>query len=161
MLAEVDLDRALDVLRALHDEEAAYVLVGALALNLHGLPRATEDLDIFVRAESENIERVRKALRRVWDDPEIEDVSADDLGGDYPVIRYGPPGEDFVIDLISRLGEAMRFEDLMFETIVVNDVPVRIATPTTLYEMKRATMRPQDRADAAALKRRFDLQEED
>ncbi|MGH2818790.1 MAG: nucleotidyl transferase AbiEii/AbiGii toxin family protein [Actinomycetota bacterium] len=157
----MDLDRALDVLRALHDEEAAYVLVGALALNLHGLPRATEDLDIFVRAESENIERVRKALRRVWDDPEIEDVSADDLGGDYPVIRYGPPGEDFVIDLISRLGEAMRFEDLMFETIVVNDVPVRIATPTTLYEMKRATMRPQDRADAAALKRRFDLQEED
>lgn len=155
----MDLDRVMALLRALHEEGAEYVLVGAVALNLHGLARATEDLDLFVRAEEANIERVRDALRRVWDDPQIEEISTEDLAGDYPVVRYGPPGEDFVVDLMSRLGHAVRFEDLSSVVVTVGDVEVHLATPGTLYEMKRRTVRPQDRADAEALRERFDLED--
>jgi len=28
---------------------------------------------------------------------EIEQIRAEDLSGDYPVVRYGPPGEDFAV----------------------------------------------------------------
>lgn len=48
----MELDRVMVVLRALQEEAADYVLVGAVALNLHGIARATEDLDLFVRAEA-------------------------------------------------------------------------------------------------------------
>lgn len=143
----------LAVLKALADEDVEYVVVGAVALNLHGLVRATEDLDLFVRADTGNVERLRAALRSVWDDPEIAQISADDLAGDYPVVRYGPPGEDFVIDVMSRLGDEVRFDDLRWETITLGGVQVRVATPVTLYEMKKSTVRP------VALRRLFDIED--
>lgn len=155
----MELDRVLAVLRALSDQDVEYVLVGGVALNLHGIVRATDDLDLFVRADADNIGRLRTALRVVWDDPDIEQITAEDLGGDYPVVRYGPPDEDFVIDLMSRLGEVVRFDDLQTEIVTVTDIPVRIATPATLYEMKKDTVRPIDRADAAALRDAFDIED--
>ncbi|MEX0873338.1 MAG: nucleotidyl transferase AbiEii/AbiGii toxin family protein [Actinomycetota bacterium] len=68
----MDFDRILVLLRALYDQGVEYVLVGGTALNLHGLVRATEDIDLFLRVEGANIERLRRALHSVWDDPEID-----------------------------------------------------------------------------------------
>ena len=51
-----------DILSALSDAEADYLLVGAYALAAHGLVRATEDLDLWIRATPENAVRVMKAL---------------------------------------------------------------------------------------------------
>lgn len=152
-------DRVLEVLGRLQDREAEYVLVGGLALNLHGLVRATEDVDLFIKPTPDNVERVKAALRDVWNDPEIEQIDPEDLCGEYPVVRYGPPEEVFLVDLLTRLGEAVRYQDLQFEYKDVEGVRVRVATPATLYWMKRDTVRPQDRLDAAALKQTFDLEE--
>jgi hypothetical protein len=44
-------------------------------LNLHGLARSTEDLDIFVEPDAGNIERLRLALHDAIDDPDIDDPS--------------------------------------------------------------------------------------
>ena len=55
------------------------VIFGAAALNLHGVARFTEDLDIFIASERENIDRLKRALRSVFDDPHIDEISADDL----------------------------------------------------------------------------------
>jgi len=156
----MDFDRFIDLLRALEQEQVEYVLVGGTALNLHGLIRATEDIDLFVRPSPENVARLQRALRSVWDDPEIEQISAGDLAGSYPTVRYGPPGEDFVVDLLSRLGTAVAFDDLEAEIVEVEGVRVRLATPTTLYRMKRDTIRPIDRADAAALRDKFKIKDE-
>ena len=117
------------------------VLVGGVALNVHGIVRATEDIDLFVRAEDANVERLKDALREIWNDPSIEEISAEDLAGDYPTIRYGPPGESFVVDLLSRLGEAFDYDDLEAELVVLDGVTVRVATPRTLYEMKKEVTR--------------------
>jgi len=95
----------------------------------------------------------------VWDDPEIDGIQFADLAGEYPAIRYGPPDGDLVIDLMTRLGEAYQFEDLKAETIPWEGVHVRVATPETLYRMKKGTIRPQDQADAANLRLRFNIQE--
>jgi hypothetical protein len=134
--------------------------VGGVALNLHGIVRTTEDIDLFVRPEADNIERLQQALRSVWDDPDIAQITEADLAGEYPTIRYGPPGEDFVIDFLSRLGTTFRFEDIQAETVDVEGVQVRLATPLMLYRMQRDTVRPIDRADAAALQEKFGMQDE-
>jgi hypothetical protein len=100
---------------------------------------------------------MKRALRSVWDDPDIADITVQDLAGDYPTIRYGPPDEGFVIDFLSRLGSAFTFDDLQVQTITIAGVPVRVATPAALYRMKKEAVRPIDRADAAALREKFGI----
>lgn len=154
------LDEALRVIEALNAAGVDYVVVGAVALNAHGLVRTTEDLDLFVRPDASNIERLRQALREVWADPEIEKITAEDLCGDFPAVRYGPPDGDFFIDILTRLGEATGWADLEAQDREIEGVRIRVATPRTLYRMKRGTVRPIDAADAAALRSAFDLDEE-
>jgi len=151
----VELREALAVLAALDRHHVDYVLVGGLALGVHGLVRATRDIDLFVRPTPDNVERLRAALRSVFDDASIDEIVAADLAGGYPVVRYGPPDADFVIDLIGRIGDAFTFDDLDSERRMVDDVVVCVATPHTLYRLKKDTLRPIDRADAEALRRRF------
>ena len=68
----MDRDEILRVLRAFEASGLEYVLIGATAMGLHGVVRATEDLDLFIRATAENVERLRSALRAVYaDDPHI------------------------------------------------------------------------------------------
>lgn len=155
----MDFDRVVTLLRALAAEDVEYALVGGVALGLHGLIRATEDVDLFVRPTHENIEKLRRALRAVWNDPDIEQITERDLGGEYPTVRYGPPDGSMVIDLIGRLGEAVSFDDLDVEHRTLDGADVKLATPRTLYHMKRDTVRPIDHADAAALRAKFGLDE--
>jgi len=153
-------EQAKDLLQALEREEARYVLVGSMAMAAQGLVRATRDIDFFIAPDEENVERVKRALRAVFLDESIDEINSADLSGSYPVIQYGPPNEDYVIDLLARLGEAFAFEDIDSEELVVEGVTVRVATPSTLYRMKRSTVRPQDRLDAESLRERFGLTEE-
>ena len=94
----MDFSRVVEVLRALEAEGVRYVLVGGVAVNLHGVGRTTQDLDLFLPSDFENIEKLKAALRRVFEDPSIEEISAEDLAGAYPTVRYVPPDESFVIE---------------------------------------------------------------
>lgn len=153
-------EQAKHLLQALEREEVRYVLVGSMAMAAQGLVRATRDIDFFIAPDEENVERVKRALRAVFLDASIDEISSADLSGAYPVIQYGPPNEDYVIDLLARLGEAFAFEDIDSEELVVEGVTVTVATPSMLYRMKRSTVRPQDRLDAESLRERFGLTEE-
>ncbi len=155
----MNYDDLLALLGAFHRERVEYVLVGGVALNLHGIVRATEDVDFFVDPTDANIALLRKALWSIWADDEIDGITAEDLRGPYPTIRYGPPDTDYAIDILARLGTAVSFSDLEWESRVIEGVPVRLATPETLHRMKRNTLRPIDRADAAALANKFDLED--
>ena len=137
-----------------------YVLVGGMAMAAQGLVRATRDIDVVVSVEARNIDRLKAALQELFNDPEIDSIRADELAGDYPAIQYVPPTGDFWIDILARLGEAFQFADLESEELVVEGVRVKVATPRTLYRIKKDTVRPQDRLDAQALRERFDLLEE-
>jgi hypothetical protein len=151
----VDAAITFAVLRALAERGVRFKIVGGVALNLVGLPRATQDLDIFVDPESENIARLRQALRDVFDDPSIDQISAEDLAGPYPAIQYVPPDSGFHIDILSRLGEAFDYASIETETRDVEGIPVSVATPRMLFRMKCDTVRMQDRADAERLRRHF------
>ena len=153
----MDFDRLLELFASLHRNEVEYILVGGVAVNFHGIQRMTEDVDLFLKADEANVCRLKKALHDVFDDVSIDEITAQDLSGDYPTIRYFPPDDSLIIDLICRLGEAVKFTDLDFETILVESVPVRVAAPRTLIFMKKDTIRPKDRADADHLRRKFNL----
>src|SRR5207253_10543007 len=101
-------DRLSDLLRALEDERVRYVLFGGQAVNLHGIPRFTEDIDLFVEPTADNVERLRRALTRVWNDPEIQQIRAEDLAGEFVVVRFGTP-DGFAVDLVARVGGVFRY----------------------------------------------------
>src|SRR5215203_2228501 len=101
----VDRDEIMHVLRAFQAAGLEYVLIGAAAMGFHGVVRATEDLDLFIRATPENVERLRDALRAVYaGDPHISEITSADLLGDYPAVRYYPPSGDIYFDVLTRLG---------------------------------------------------------
>ena len=148
-------DQALKLLRALNDKEVDYILVGGLALSFHGLVRATEDIDLFLNPTAENVKRLKAALQTVWDDPCVDEILYEDLSGDYPTVRYGPPETVFYVDILARLGVTFCYEDLDFVVKTIREIPVRVATTKTLYRMKKDTVRGKDRVDAEALRQTF------
>ena len=154
-----DEERLRAVFRALGEQRVEYAVFGAVALGLHGLARATADLDLFIKADADNVERLKRALRSVFTDPSIDEISAEDLCGDYPAVRYLPP-DGFGFDVLTRLGTAFRYEDLEIEERNYDGVPVRVVTPRTLWRMKKDTVRPSDRFDAQVLAERFGFREE-
>ncbi len=154
----MDPDTIHAFLAALQDEDVDYVLIGALAMDVLGIGRLTEDIDLFVRPTPDNIDRLRQALRRVWRDPAIDEITAADLAGDYPALQYVAP-DGTLIDILSRLGEAFAFGDLEATVYSYGDVNVKVATPETLYRMKRDTVRLRDKADAQVLKEKFGLKD--
>lgn len=157
----MDFDVIKRLLASFEKEGVRYAIFGAVALNLHGLARFTEDLDIFVEPDAGNIHRLRAALHAVIEDPEIESITAEDLLGDYPAVQYIPPDGSFHVDILTRLGDAFSFSDLETERLAFDDIMVSVVTPRTLYKMKKDTVRLKDRADAQMLKERFRLTDEE
>ncbi len=151
----MNLDDVLSVLNAMEEAGVRYAVFGGLAMAAHGFDRGTRDLDLFVPPDESNIERLRAALTSVFDDPDIAMITAEDLGGEYPAVQYGPPGVDYTIDIVSRLGDAFRFEDLELERIQAGASTITVVAPVTLYRMKRDTVRLRDRDDAQRLARAF------
>ena len=156
------IEEAKEVLAALTAEGVQFVLIGSMAMAVQGLPRATHDMDFFISPERENIEKLKRALRGLFDDPNVEEIDPSELAGDYPALEYVPPHGRFSMDILTRLGEAFRYADLAAGSQVVQlgDLAVRVATPLMLYRMKKDTVRPQDRADAARIREAFGVGDE-
>lgn len=148
-----------NVLLVLVDERVEFIVFGAIALMAHGLVRATQDLDIFVRPGEENILRLRAALKRVYpDDSSIDEITHTDLAGEYPAVRYNAP-DGFGIDILSRLGDAWAYDDIEWERKEFEGLSIPVATPLMLYRMKKDTLRWKDKFDAEALRERFGLED--
>jgi acylphosphatase len=157
----MERDEILRVLRAFEEQELEYVLIGAAAMGLHGVVRATEDLHLFIRATADNVEKLKSALRRAYsDDANIDDIFADELLGDYPAIRYYPPSGDLYFDIMTRLGDAAAFDTVESQIMEIEGIRVSVATPSALYRLKKGTVRPLDRQDAEALRQHYDLEED-
>lgn len=156
----MDVDLITRIAAALRREGVRYKVVGAIALNAHGIARGTQDLDLFVEPSDANIARLRDALKSVFaSDPSLDEISASDLAGDYPAIQYVSPDGAFSIDILARLGEPFGFDDLEATETTWRGVPMTVVSPKQLYLMKRDMVRPQDQADALKLRARFGIEE--
>jgi len=157
----MDLEEAKRIFAAFDAEGVAYVVVGSIAMAAQGLVRATRDLDLFVSPTAENVARLKRALKCLYDgDANVDEISAQELAGDYPAVEYIPPHGRYSLDILARLGEAFRYEALESEVLVLDGICVRVATPRMLYLMKKDTVRPQDKLDAETIRQEFGLGEE-
>ncbi len=155
------LDEAKAILEALNREGVEFVVIGSMAMAAQGLPRATQDLDLFVSPALSNLQALKRAMLAHFDDPNVEEISPEELAGDYPAVEYVPPHGRFSVDILTRLGEAFSWEDLRkgAQEIPMGEIRVRVASPSMLYRMKRDTVRPQDRADAERIREAFGLED--
>jgi hypothetical protein len=89
----------VDLLRAFIDHDVRFLIVGAYALGVHGRPRATGDLDVWVEATGENAVHVMRALG-AFGAPTV-DVTADDFSRPGIVFQIGLPPRR--IDILTEL----------------------------------------------------------
>ena len=149
----------IEICRAFNAHGVEYVVVGGFAIALHGLPRTAEDIDFFVSPAPENVEKIKSALKSIYSDPSIDEISSDDVST-YEVLRYGTP-DNFYIDLIGNLGEVVTFEEVKGDTVFfeVNDVIVPVCGVKTLIKTKES-MREKGLRDIEFLKKRLEKQEQ-
>lgn len=89
-----------DMLLALKDANVDFLIVGAYAVAAHGYPRATGDLDIWIRADEGTAPRVMRALAAFG--APIGDLSAADFSVPSLVFQIGiPPGRIDILTTIS------------------------------------------------------------
>jgi hypothetical protein len=139
-----------DMLCAFNDADVDYILVGAYALAAHGFPRATLDMDVWVRPSPENAERVCQALTRFG--APMGQISASDFGGEDRIVQIGVAPRR--IDIITSVS-GLTFDEARAGALVrqIEGLAVPILSMPDLIRNKLASGRPKDVADAELLKK--------
>jgi hypothetical protein len=82
---EPQIEDLVRICRALNEARARYILIGGFAVIAHGGARTTKDIDLLVDASSDNVSRVKQALR-ILEDRAIDQVADTDVAR-YTVVR--------------------------------------------------------------------------
>ncbi len=140
-----------EVLRALVEVGARFLVVGAHALAVHGVTRATRDLDIWVEPSEANAQRVWQALARFGAPLEDLGIELEDFSTRGTVVQLGMPPHrvDFLTDITGVPDFDAAYADRVMQTIAECDVP--FLGRKQLIENKRAIGRLKDQADVEAL----------
>jgi hypothetical protein len=151
---ETPLDAEL-ILRTLVEHAVDYVIIGGLAVQTHGHVRTTVDIDVLPRPDPSNLERLADALNAL--DAKILNPGSADLEIDATMLpratlwqfatRHGG------IDVVHDAPGAPPFEELRNRALEIRlgDLQVSVAGRDDLISMKRASARPIDLEDIAAL----------
>ena len=138
----------VEMLFALSETGSDFLIVGAYAVAAHGHPRATGDLDIWVRPSPENAERVLQALQAFG--APLSNLSREDLTHPDTVFQIGV--SPFRIDILTSI-TGVDFEQAWKNkmTISIEGRPVFCIGLDDLLLNKKATARAKDLADVDAL----------
>jgi hypothetical protein len=135
-----------EFLRLLNSANVEYLLVGGFAVNYHGFPRPTGDIDIWIARTPENAERVAAAVRSFG----FGEAEAGMFLEPGKIIRMGvPPMRIEVLTSVS----AIEFEPCFSQRITaeIDGVPVPVIDLHSLRVNKRAAGRLKDRLDLEQL----------
>jgi hypothetical protein len=140
----------VEMLSALSDAGADYLIIGAHALAVHGYARGTRDLDIWVRPTPQNAERVWRAL--IDFGAPLERFSVDDLSTPGMICQIGV--DPARIDLLTSPA-GVEFEESWQRrlTVSVKDREFPFIGRDDLIASKRAAGRPNDFRDIEELER--------
>lgn len=153
-----------ELLQSLADAQVSYVLVGGLAVQLHGYMRATLDIDLVLAMDDANLDRFIGVARKYQLQPNIP-VPLDALRNSGQIDAWHrekgmlafslrePQAGGKVVDILVR-------PQLSFDRLIQNAVAgdlfgrkVMIAAIDDLIELKRIANRPKDRLDIEALEK--------
>ena len=138
----------VDLLRAFIAADVRFLVVGAYALAMHGRPRATGDLDVWVDTSRENASRIMSALAAFG--APLQEVHEADFASPGIVYQIGvPPGR---IDVLTAL-TGLRFEDAWPDRVrgSFGDIEVDFIGLAAFVRNKRATGRAKDIGDIEGL----------
>jgi hypothetical protein len=133
-----------EFLRLLNANRVEYLLVGGYAVGFHGYPRATVDLDVWIRATSDNADRVVGALQAFGFDVAALDAAL--FTDPRSIVRLGVP--PFRIEVMTSI-DGVEFEECRERGVRVDldDVWVPVISLADLKVNKRAAGRHKDLAD--------------
>ena len=126
------------------------MLVGAYAVAAHGLPRATGDIDLWIKPSAENAGRVMKALKTFG--APLLDVAVNDLTSAGTVLQLGVTPRR--IDILTGI-TGVQYSEAEPERVMVSidGIEIPVIGRSHLIKNKRAVGRPQDQADVARLEK--------
>lgn len=145
----------IDILSVFTDEKVEYLLVGGYALGFHGYSRATGDIDLWVRRDERNAERVMRALRTFG--APLFDVTSDDFAAMGTVFQIGvPPAR---IDIMTDI-DGVEFSEAWpgRKIISVEGLDIPLLEKALLLANKKATGRPKDMPDILWLEKEDNTQ---
>jgi predicted nucleotidyltransferase len=139
----------IDLLHALNEEHAEYLLIGAYAFAVHGRIRATKDADIFIGTDPDNGARVWRALQRFG--APLNDLRPEDLATPETFYIMGRPPNQ--IDIITTI-DGVTFGQAWTNRVETSYGGVRVAYigREDLIANKEAAGRPQDLLDVQYLR---------
>ncbi|MBI3202314.1 MAG: hypothetical protein HYZ29_12300 [Myxococcales bacterium] len=141
----------LDLLSALNDAEVTFLVVGAYAVGVHGRPRATKDLDVWVEASAENARRAIQALRQFG--APLGDLTESDFERAGTGFKMGvPPRRIDILTQVSGLAFDVAWPNRIDATFG-ESVRCGVIGLEDLVANKRGAALPQDIADVSALER--------
>lgn len=144
-------DDWVDLLFCLLDAGARFLVVGAHAMAVHGVPRGTQDLDVWIESSGENADRVWRALSVFGAAVAALRLARDDFTTPGIVVQLGlPPSR---IDLMTDISGVPDFGAAWEERVEhqVRGRAVPFLGRAQLVANKRAAGRPKDLADLHAL----------
>ncbi len=128
-----------------------YVIIGGFAVILYGYTRFTQDIDIMIDPSEDNLKKIKKILKDLFNDDSFDEITSEDFGK-YSVIRYGTPN-NFYIDFIVKIGEVADFESIYKRKRRINfqNSSISIIDLNDLYKLKKDTVRDKDKIDSKFL----------
>jgi hypothetical protein len=135
----------------LSEEKVKFILVGAYALAVHGYPRSTGDIDLWVKPEQDNAEAIMRALLRFG--APTDTVSPADFQIENMVFQIGVV--PCRIDIITSI-DGLTFDEAFARSLLTNidDIPVHVLSVPDLIRNKRSSGRTKDIADAEMLEKK-------
>jgi hypothetical protein len=134
----------VDLLRAFAAADVRFLVVGAYALALHGRPRATGDLDVWVDPNPENAAKVMRALATFG--APLADISVEDFSRPGVTYQIGvPPGRIDILTELTGLTFAEAWPDRLRRSF--GEVEADFIGRDAFIRNKRATGRAKDLGD--------------
>ena len=133
-----------EFLRLLNRHEVDYLLIGGFAVALHGYPRATADMDVWVARNTQNAGRIVAALREFGFD--IPTLTAELFLDPDHIVRMG--NAPLRIEMLMNI-DGVDYEECASRSIVhlVNGSPIPVISLDDLKMNKRASGRAKDLND--------------
>ena len=139
-----------DILLALSDADVDFLVVGAYAVAVHGYPRATGDLDIWVRADKTTAPRVIRALASFG--APMHEISEEDFASPAIVFQIGvPPSRVDILTEILGVDFDAAWKNRV--QVTIDGIGFSVIGRSDLIESKKSAGRPKDLADIAELEK--------
>lgn len=153
-----------DVLKALQSKQVRYLIIGGLAVNLYGVPRLTQDIDLIISTDRSNVLKIVSLLKNLGYVPRVP-VDPEDLADpakvkDWTTNRnmkafsfYHRKDAYKVVDIV--LVHPLDFEEAFKNRTIktVKNVEIFLASLEDLVRTKKESARPQDLSDIEMLKK--------